>query len=37
MDQILEVLSLFLSVENILMIALGVVIGVVIVRRRGGR
>ena len=30
MDQILEVLSLFLSVENILMIALGVVIGVVI-------
>jgi len=30
MDQIFEVLSLFLSVENILMIALGVVIGVVI-------
>lgn len=30
MDQILEVLSLFLSVENILMIALGVLIGVVI-------
>jgi putative tricarboxylic transport membrane protein len=30
MDQLLEVLSLFLSVENILMIAVGVVIGVVI-------
>ncbi|BFN25359.1 tripartite tricarboxylate transporter TctA family protein [Pseudomonas sp. SCT] len=30
MDQMLEVLSLFLSVENILMIAVGVVIGVVI-------